>query len=231
MTRKDLSKQRMIFAGIITVIIFALGLTLGLVIDYQRLYHSERVNGDQELNYQSLQLQYLFLSDIGESEESCQILGAALQNSIQELGKSLDEYERFSENSVLNRGEYRMLQRKYLQDNLRYWVFAKRLQDQCASDVTTVLYFYSDVDCPVCGNQGTVLTYFKNKLEDKLLVFPINMDLAGEEQFLELITLTYNVSSVPTIVLNGERYEGVVGRQDLSRIICETKENKEECLL
>ena len=82
------------------------------------------------------------------------------------------------------------------------------------------------VKCPKTGEITN-----RRELEDNLLVFPINVDLAEEEQFLTILRTSYNVTELPTLIINGEKYPGVVGRQDLARIICEQTENKEQCLL
>lgn len=231
MVTRTLSKQRMLFAGVITLLVFLLGLALGVILDLERLSTLQEDNTAQELNYNSLQLQYLYLSTLGEEENVCPVLNAALENSITELSYSLDAFERYSENSFLDNSRYDTLQRKYLQDNLRYWMFSQQLQQECESNVVNVLYFYSEDECAVCQNQGTVLTYYKQKLDDQLLVFPINLDLADDEQFLNIIKTSYNITQLPTLIINEERYVGVQGRQQLAEIICEQTTNKEQCLL
>jgi hypothetical protein len=221
----------MIFALILTILIFVLGLLIGMVIDYERLITSGENNNQQELNYNSLQLQYLYLSNLGADENVCPTLKVALEESIKELSYSLEEFDRYSQNTLFQDEEYTLLERKYLQDNLRYWVFSTQLQEACQSDVINILYFYSDDECAVCANQGTILSYFKQKLEDKLLVFPINTDLAENEQFLKILVTSYNVTTYPTLIVNDEKLEGVQSRAELSRIICEQTNNKETCLL
>ena len=221
----------MIFAGVITLMIFLLGLALGVIIDLERLSALQEDNTAQELNYNSLQLQYLYLNTLGEEENVCPVLQVALESSITELSVSLDAFERYSDNTLLSTGRYETLQRKYLQDNMRYWLFSQQLQERCESGVVNVLYFYSEKNCSTCPNQGTVLTYYKQKLDDQLLVFPINVDLAEDEQFLRIIQTSYNVTRLPTIIVNEEKYEGVQGRNQLAQIICEKTPNKETCLL
>jgi hypothetical protein len=228
---RQLSKQRMIFALIITLLIFAVGFLLGMVVDYERLVTSGQSNQNQEMNYNSLQLQYLYLSNLGTSENVCPTLRVALEDSIKELSYSLEAFDRYSQNTLFQDAPYEALERKYLQDNLRYWLFSTQLQQACESDVINVLYFYSDKDCAVCQNQGTVLTYFKQKLDDKLLVFPVNVDLAEEEQFLTILTTSYNVTQLPTLIINDNKLEGVQSRDQLSRVICEQTTNKETCLI
>lgn len=221
----------MIFAAVITAIIFLLGLALGIIVDLERLSALQEDNTAQELNYNSLQLQYLYLGNLGEEENVCPVLQVALENSITELSASLEAFERYSENTLLSDNRYETLQRKYLQDNLRYWIFSQQLQERCESDVVNILYFFSEENCAICQNQGTILTYYKQKLDDELLVFPINIDLSEGEQFLNILTTGYNVTQLPTIIVNDEKYEGVQSRQQLAEIICAQTNNRETCLL
>lgn len=231
MVKRDFSRQRLILALILTVMIFSLGVTLGVIVDYERLNRSEDASDQTELNYESLQLQYLFLSQLDDTQESCPILRAALQSSVEELGYSLDAFERYQQQTFFNKERYHVLQRKYLQDNLRYWMFSSRLQRVCDDDVVNILYFYSEENCTVCPNQGTVLTYYKQRLDDRLLVFPLNMDLAQDEKFLSILQLTYNVTEYPTLIINDEKYVGVHNRQQLGDLICEKTRGRERCLL
>ena len=228
---RKISKERYIVAALITLLIFILGLSFGLIIDYERVRHVDRQNLLQKVNHDSLQLQYLYLSYIPEDEQSCGILRIALEDSISQLAGSLEEVERFQKDSTINKKEFQIIQRKYLIDNLRYWLFSKQLQEICEEDTINVLYFFSINDCTICPNQGTILSYFKTKLQDKLLVFPINVDLEKQEQFIKILRLQYNVTQLPTLIINGQKHEGVISRNELAQIICDETKNKEHCLI
>lgn len=213
------------------MLIFLLGVSLGLIIDYERMKFVSRENELQKVNYDSLQLQYLYLSYVPEEEESCSLLKIALEDSISLLSESLDAVERYQQDSTFNKDEYAIIERRHLVDNLRYWLFSRELQDVCHEDTINILYFFSLENCDICPNEGTILSYFKRKLEDKLLVFPINMDLESDEKFLKMLRLQYNITRVPSLVINGQKYEGVVSKTDLAEIICNQTSNKEECLI
>jgi thiol-disulfide isomerase/thioredoxin len=101
----------------------------------------------------------------------------------------------------------------------------------CDDNVVNILYFFSRDQCDICPSQGQILTYFKKKLQDKLLVFPINVDFEEDEDFIKIIRIRYNVTVMPTLVVNDQKYEGVVSRDELSKIICEQSGNKEKCLI
>jgi hypothetical protein len=229
--KRKISKERYIVAGLITLLIFILGMSLGLIVDYERVKAVDRENTLQKVNYDSLQLQYLYLSYVPEDKEACGILRVALEDSIAQLSDSLGDVERYQKDSTINKKQFEIIQRKYLIDNLRYWLFSKKLQEVCGEDTVNILYFFSLDSCTICPNQGTILSYFKTKLQDKLLVFPVNVDLEKDEQFIKILKLQYNVTQLPTVIINGEKYEGVISRNELAQILCDQTTNKEHCLI
>ena len=83
---RKISFDKYILAGLITLLIFSLGLALGMVVDNMRLDATNKVNKEQEINYQSLQLQYAFLTSLPNATDSCPTLKVALDKSVAELG-------------------------------------------------------------------------------------------------------------------------------------------------
>ena len=57
---RKISKEKYILAALLTLLIFSLGLTLGILLDSVRLQKSEKLSKQQEVDYGSLQLQYLY---------------------------------------------------------------------------------------------------------------------------------------------------------------------------
>lgn len=227
--KRKVSINRYVVAGVITFLVFTLGLLLGLILDNERVQYLDRRAELQKIDYNSLQLQYLYLSDIQEKNSSCPALREALKNSIKELSYSLELLETYQENTQINSKEYDLISRKYLLDNIRYWIFSKKTKEICNEDIINILYFYSENDCDICHNQGTILSYFKIKLQDEILIFPLNIDT--KEDFINLLQVQYNISTYPSIIINDEKFEGVVSKERLLKIVCENSINKEKCLI
>lgn len=217
---RKISFDKYILAGLITLLIFSLGLALGMVVDNMRLDATNKVNKEQEINYQSLQLQYAFLTSLPNATDSCPTLKVALDKSVAELGQSLDTFEDYKKDTRINEKDYNLIGRKYLLDNINYWFFSEKAKDLCDINMVSVLYFYSLKDCTVCPDQGVILTYFKKIFDERLLVFPINVDLEKEEPFIKIMRSRYNITSYPSVVIQEKKYEGVVQKQELSKLIC-----------
>lgn len=208
--------------GFLTLLIFLLGVTMGIVIDNIRLQSATLTSEEKELDYTSLQFQYLYLSTLENTNESCGVFQATLENSLRELSESFEKIESYEEESNINKQEYQLILRKYILDNLRYWLFAQRTKKLCQADTVNILYFYSGKYCDICPNQGVILTYFKKLFGERLLVFPIDTDFSNKEQSIYILMGKYNITSYPSIILENEKYEGVVSKEELGRLICDS---------
>ena len=228
--KRKISKEKYILAAFLTFLIFSLGLSLGFLLDNMRVQWTELTNKEREVDYTSLQFQYLYLSTLQETNESCSVLHPTLEKSIVDLGESLEQFLQFQKQTKLNKREYEIAGRKYLLDNLRYWLFAKRAKDKCKMNIVNILYFYSTEHCDICPNLGTLLTYYKKKLGDSLLIFPIDVDLAQEDVVIDILESRYNVTSYPTLIIEDEKREGLISREELGFLICDSFEYKQGCL-
>lgn len=218
--KRKISKERYVIAAVITLLIFIPGFLLGMVIDDQRIKMLETSSQKQELDIKSLQLNYLYMSYLQNYNNSCEPMKVSIEESIKELSKSLETIERYKIDSTLNNKDFNMLLRKYLIDNLNYWILSKRTKEICNLNTINVLYFFNS-DCKVCPDQGIILTYFKKKLGDKLLVFPINTDIIEDESMIKILMTTYGVKYYPSLVIEEDLYEGITGKEELSDILCE----------
>jgi len=225
---RKISTSKYLVAGIITVLVFSLGLTMGLILEDHRYNLIELVNAEQETRYLSLQLQYLYLTSFS-NYNNCPILETALKEATTQLDESLRgviEYE--SENDVNDERKI-LVQRRYIVDNLRYWLLAKESKEKCSLDIVPIIYFHN-TDCPSCPNQGTILTYYKKIYGEQLLVFPINIDLRNEEPMVELVMNQFNIDSLPTLIIDNKKYVGVVRQDQLKEIICSSLKNSTQCI-
>ena len=222
-----ISKEKYIISGVIAFLIFALGLTLGLIVEDQRYEWAQQIAQEQELSYLSLQLQYLFLNTF-EDKGDCAVLFKTLQDTIDDLSGSLSKVIDYEKEESIDKEEFQFIAKRYTLDNLRYWLLANKAKERCDLDIVTTVYFYSD-DCDSCPSQGMILTYFKKLFGDQLLVFPINIDQREKEPMVDLMMSLYDINKYPSIIVEGEKFEGVVKKNLLQDIICENLVYNEDC--
>ncbi len=215
------SKNRYFIAAIITILIFLLGLAMGALIDSKRIDFLSQETKQLEMDYKSLQLQSMLLTDMKSNSNTCGLIKTALDNSIKTLHESLSRIENYQKDTKINEEEYETLARRYVQDNIQYWQFARQAKEQCDMNIVSILYFFSTSHCPICPDQGVLLTYFKKIFGESLLVFPIDIDLAEKELLIRLLEANYNINETPSIVVEDTVLKGnVVQKDDLYSIIC-----------
>lgn len=224
---RPVSKDKYIIAGVITFLIFSLGLTLGSIIQDHRYNLVEEVNMEQDVKYLSLQLQYLYLNSYSNID-SCPILSTTLKETIKDLSESLSEVVSYEEESKSTDKRKEVVMRRYVIDNIRYWLLAKQSKEKCKLNIIPIIYFYA-TECSSCPNQGTILTYYKNIFGDQVLVFPINLDLKNEETMVEILMAQFNVTKYPTLIIDDQKYEGVVDKESMGKLICQSLKDAPQC--
>ena len=225
---RRISKDKYIIAGIITFLIFGLGITLGIILEDYRYTLVEDINHKQDVDYLSLQMQYLYLNSFNNFN-NCPVLSTTLKETVKDLSESLSKVVVYEEEKDFSDLRKTLTLRRYTLDNLRYWLLAQEGKEKCDLDILPILYFYSS-DCPSCPNQGTILTYFKKIFGEQVLFFPINLDLRSEEPMVEIVMSQFNITKYPTLIIKDKKYEGVVQQEQLQDIICSSLKSSSYCL-
>ncbi|MBI3033420.1 hypothetical protein HYY69_08155 [Candidatus Woesearchaeota archaeon] len=217
---RTVSKHLYIIAFVITLIIFLMGMFLGLVIDSKRVTYVQTTAKEQVVDFNSLQLQYQYLNTLGEKKD-CNALLKTFDHAIKSLEDTRVRLETYDRNSQINKYEYSLLKREYTLAQLNYLFLADKASKLCDEKRSTVLYFFSDEDiCPKCNEQAFVLTYLKKLFKDKLLNFAFDERLAEQEGMIAMLKTTYEIYEYPTLVVNGEVISGFSSAETLLAKIC-----------
>ena len=229
--RKKVNIKRHLVAFVLTLCFFVIGILIGSQITHERLSYLQDKSQDQNLDFESLQTQYLYVSLMKENK-SCAVVQETFQANVDDLEDTRKELEEFIKSSQINQRSYFLLKREYIISQLRYWLLAESTQEVCDTDFVSVFYFFSNPSsCQDCGSQGLILTYLKKIFQDKLLIFSFDADFE-DEPFISILKRAYNVTEYPTIIINdGLALEGLQGRDGLFSEICsEFKNNYSVCV-
>ena len=227
---RKINKRFYGLAGIITIIIFLFGLSLGILIESERVNYVEGNRNYEKVEYESLQVQYLYLSYLSTSGrgESCEAFAATLNQYIKRTDDTRIKLEDYIAKGNVYTEEFRLLKREYIQSQMNYWILAMKTKELCKTDYVTVLYFHS-TDCPDCANQGYVLDYMKKLFDDRLLVFAFDTNFT-EEPMIDLLKSTYHIEKTPTVIIENDTYEGFVSKDTLMKSVCTKYQQKpKEC--
>jgi len=220
MVTRKISTKRHVLAIILAVLIFVTGVTLGAFVNKERVDDLQQKSDLSRMDFDSLQVQYLFLTSVFEKEKNCKAAETILEenvNSLEVLGSKLSNY--ISEQVLTNEEGFISLKREYTLAELRYLLFAKQFKESCDSDNVIILYFYSNEDCDSCETQGVILSYLKGKFKDKLLNFALDINFV-QEPMITILKNTYDINETPTLIINDEKYEGFYSQEELIQIIC-----------
>ncbi|MCK4905934.1 MAG: hypothetical protein KAS64_00200 [Spirochaetes bacterium] len=169
---RRIKKNKYALAGILTVLVFTSGLLLGLVINEQKLDYIQQLSKTQSADYASLQFQFNYIENLENSaltnEEKCDVLSATLENNLKLLSPALEKLEAYELNGDIENEDYILLKREYTISNLRYWILAEKSNTMCNTDTISILYFHTQ-DCPLCNDQGYILSQIKKIFKDQLL--------------------------------------------------------------
>ena len=214
MVNRQVNWKKHLLTLCITLIIFIVGILIGVELSDKRIAYTEDIATQQRLEYESLQLQLLYLS---ENKENCELLFSTLDRNLHDLEQQRLRLEQYISSS--NDEDYDLIKKEYLLTEIRYWMLAKDAKTFCEADFVPILFFYlRNEDCELCSTQGHILTYTKDKLKQKVLIF--SLDAASEDPMVNLLKNSFNVTSSPSIIINTELYEGLTKKEELLEKIC-----------
>jgi len=221
---RKISIKRFSLALILTCFVFLVGLLVGNTLTNQRTGYLEEIAYKQKLDYESLQLQSLYL-DLSASNASCSIFNQILETSLNDVGTAQAKIDLYIKET--SKDSYSELKREYTLAQVRYWLLNKRIKQACTGEHVSILYLYSNDDCVECGAQGTILSYLKEKLQDKLFVFSLDSDF-DQEPMVSILRQTYNITKIPSIVIEDQVFDKLIGKADLIKEICSHYSEKPE---
>jgi len=133
------------------------------------------------------------------------------------LGEELD---RIGER--LSMGDYPpYLLKYYALMEATHMKIVERIRRECNEDVHWIIFFYGE-GCPMCDVQGNVLTYLKSKYPESVFIYAMKVSL--DSPITRTLKIKYGVKSVPTLVIDGKTYEGLLGLDELEEIISTSEE-------
>ena len=202
--------SKYIVAAIITLFVFLVGIYAGSYtsnLKFESLYDLQNKIRSETIG---TELQYQIVSD-----NPCSIFEPNLfTEDLNKIGSRLTEME--SQLGVENKAVI-SLKEYYSLLEIRHFLFMKQALGECKKDYGLVLYFYSNAgDCEECQEQGYVLSYV-NKKEPSFNIYSFDVNIGNPA--LRTLKQYYNITMVPSIVVNEKLYPGFQRREELYKII------------
>jgi len=217
MVKRKIAWEFYVISAAITLFILFMGIYMGVLLSKGKIEELQGELTNLKLKQEDLVFELTLLSL--DKNISCDLLGQALEKVVDEAGKLGDRVSLYETTEKVIDENFYNLKKDYTLTLVRYWFYVEEIKKNCnRSDLVSVLYFYSNEGCGDCPSQGTILTYMKKKYPQNLMVFAIdyNIDL----NVISILKKVYGVEKLPTLVINGKKYEGLVKLEELSEILC-----------
>ena len=138
---RKVSTKKYVLAFILTIIIFAGGMVLGIKLEGARLSDAQQITLQEKTNLLSLQLQQKYIeSGIAE----CNALNQILEANINELGKKMVTIIGYEKKALLNEEEFRLQLRDYFLTEIQFLLISEEISQKCKSESIKVIYFYDE---------------------------------------------------------------------------------------
>ncbi len=194
----------------ISSLIFLLGIFLGQAISY---YNLSELKQSQE-NILSDLVGYELAYSILLKQDICNIDFSEIQKERAKLGQKVSDLE---EKLGPKNPELLIEKERYQIYQIKEYVFFEKVKEQCNISIPLILYFYSH-PCDECIAQGHVLDALSGKYN---LTTIYALDYKIDNPVLEVINKKYNITSTPSLVINGKTYNKFLTLQELEGIINE----------
>jgi hypothetical protein len=205
-------------AGLLTVIVFAVGIGVGMWLDISRVGSVQERLTEIDLEWNDARLQSLYYSTLNDSV-SCE---AAIRANLDFNGKIYAEGQTIEKYEAINRFAPDLIQQKkrYALLQFQFWLNSMNLKKSCGANYTTFAYFYSHYNSSLEMDQNlqsAVLLQLKERCGDSVLLVPLPLDM--DLTSVELLKDTYKIETAPSILVDESTVlRGLQSLPDLEKI-------------
>ena len=208
--RKKTVYVHLILAISLATLVFLAGIFLGGALNERKLSFLITTNQDLQARSGSMQVMNMLYEEF-----PCEVFKSnILSSELDRLGDRLTHLERqFGKNNP----NILRLKNEYMQILIQHWIQTSRANDVCDLNIDIIVYFYSNTDCDICVDQGRILSALKNKLQDAVFIYAI--DVNSNESAVRTLLSIHEVYQVPSLLINDVLYEGFFTLSDIESIL------------
>jgi hypothetical protein len=205
------NKSRYFIVFFITMLIFIVGILIGIQFTESRIAEVQNRLQADVLQMQSLELEMSVVKQMSNSSICSYIeyrLPEIIQNKV-ELGRKFDV-------TGFPPEQAQILQKQYIISLVNYWMFTELQEKECNIDKPRILFFFKQDEAS--REQGRVLDYVVYRSGQNVTVFAFNTQF--KEPLIKLMTTRYNITETPTIVIKEEIYTGFQSVVNVTDLVC-----------
>jgi len=190
-------------AGIITAIVFILGILLGSFMESSRIESIREEYKQMEVEWADTKLQTIYFQIL--DPKFCDIAieeNLNFADRVYEEGLKIERYE--NANKLNDKNELTYEKQRYTLFKIDFWLNSIYLKNKCKANYTNVVYFYLDKPSLVEKSKqetiSLILRDLKNKYGQQMMLIPIPLDL--DLVTVNVIKSTYHIDKFPTILID-----------------------------
>src|SRR3989344_6258649 len=119
---RQISTKKYLLALLLTVIIFGVGILIGMLFENVRLEHSKELILAEKVGLQSLQFQQKY---IDQGLADCSVLHQILETNIEQLQKKMGEVSEYEKLSVLKQTDFDLQLQDYFLTEIQFLLLAQ----------------------------------------------------------------------------------------------------------
>ena len=212
MSRK-VSTKKYLLALILTIIIFTLGIFLGILFEDLRLSDSERLILEEKANLRSLQIQEKYI-DSGIAD--CNTLNKILESNLDELTKKMGRVISYKNNAVFSQDKFHLQLQDYFLTEIQFLLLSQDIDKKCSQDTLKIIFFYDENQF---DTQGSILDYVKKIFGSQLLIFSFDSNFK-QEPMIDVLLSSYKIKQFPSLVIDDTVLQGHTNVRDLMKEVC-----------
>ncbi len=202
-------------AAILMVNLFFITLSVIDYMDMQRLLRFSNDLASFSSETADLESAVALLRVEQPSAEYCKIIDTAYQQKITTTNDLMERMLAYERANMF--AEFFALKRQFLLSNIQLWQVSQLEKQYCNATHTDVLYIYSsDPSCSECQVQGKILDSVRASCPN---VRTFVMDIKESMATLDMIKMKYNVTSAPSVVVNGQTYAKVLSADEIKQLV------------
>jgi len=218
MAKSKVNWEIYIISGIVTAGILFLGIFFGATVSKEKVDILQAELDKLKMSQEDLNLEFALIAT--SKNQSCNLISYELDKVIDNAAKLGERVSIYETSEKIKDDRFTFLKDDYTLTLIRYWFYLDRMKQECnRTNFITVLYFYSNVKCEECDRQGLILNFIKQTYQQNVMIFAIDSD--SKLNVVDLLKKTYHVQTVPTLVIEGKSYEGLVRVEELKDILCD----------
>jgi len=220
---RKVSSKKYALALILTMVVFSIGIFVGMFFEDLRLNNSEKMILEEKANLQSLQLQQKY---IGNGLADCETLNKVLESNTYQLTKKMGKVIGYNKNAVFNQEELRLQVQDYFLTEIQFMLLSQDIDKKCSQDNLKIIYFYNENEF---DTQGQILDYIKKIFGERVLIFSFDSNFK-DEPLIDILLTSHKIKEFPSVVIENSVFQGHTTTEELMKNICEKLENLEKLL-